>query len=103
MEAASQALPILATAFAGTPEFLSDGIHAMLVPPGDPAALSAALARLCADPTLRLRLGAAARVRLVQDFSEDAAIDLIAEALRASAGLTAPVRTRQPDMAPCGS
>ncbi|TXN41002.1 glycosyltransferase [Methylobacterium sp. WL7] len=103
MEAASQALPILATAFAGTPEFLSDGTHAILVPPGDPAALSAALARLCADPTLRLRLGAAARVRLVQDFSEDAAIDLIAEALRASAGLTAPVRTRQPDMAPCGS
>ncbi|TXN04327.1 glycosyltransferase [Methylobacterium sp. WL64] len=103
MEAASQALPILATAFAGTPEFLTDGSHAVLVPPGDPAALSAALARLSADPALRLRLGAAARVRLVQDFSEDAAIDLIAEALCTSAGLAAPVKVREPDMAACGS
>ncbi len=34
MEAASQALPILATAFAGTPEFITDGVHGMLVPRG---------------------------------------------------------------------
>ncbi|MCJ2123041.1 glycosyltransferase family 4 protein [Methylobacterium sp. J-077] len=103
MEAASQALPILATAFAGTPEFLTNGVHGILVPPGDPAALAAALARFAADPALRLRLGAAARMRLVQDFSEEAAIDLIAEALRNSACLAPPARAVEPEPAACAS
>ncbi|KNY22611.1 glycosyltransferase [Methylobacterium sp. ARG-1] len=103
MEAASQALPILATAFAGTPEFITDGTHGILVAPGDPAALAAALARLAADPALRLRLGAAARVRLVADFSEAAAVALIAEALRAAAGLPPPALATEPELAACAS
>lgn len=103
MEAASQALPILATAFAGTPEFIADGTHGVLVAPGDPAALAAALARLAADPALRLRLGAAARVRLVQDFSEAAAVALIAEALRASAGLPPVAEAAEPKLVACAS
>jgi glycosyltransferase involved in cell wall biosynthesis len=35
MEAASQKLAILATDFAGIPEFIRDGIEGQLVPPGD--------------------------------------------------------------------
>ena len=103
MEAASQALPILATAFAGTPEFIADGEHGILVAPGDPAALADALARLAADPALRLRLGAAARVRLVQNFSEAAAVTLIAAALRASAGLPPPTEAAEPERTACAS
>ncbi|MCJ2060426.1 glycosyltransferase [Methylobacterium sp. J-048] len=103
MEATSQALPILATAFAGTPEFITDGTHGTLVAPGDPAALAAALARLAADPALRLRLGAAARVRLVQDFSEASAVDLIAEALCLSAGLARSAKNAEPELAACAS
>ncbi len=103
MEAASQALPILATAFAGTPEFITDGTHGILVAPGDPVALAGALARLAADPALRLRLGAAARLRLVEDFSEAAAVALIAEALRASAGLPPPALATEPELAACAS
>ncbi len=87
MEAASQDLPILATAFAGTPEFIASGTHGVLVPPGDPAALAAALARLARDPDLRRRLAGAARARLVADFALDPGIDLIAARLAASAGL----------------
>ncbi|MBE7244593.1 MAG: glycosyltransferase, partial [Actinomycetospora chiangmaiensis] len=83
MEAASQELPILATAFAGTPEFLEDGVHGVLVPPGAPDALAEALRALAGDPALRRRLGRAARWRLVQDFSEDAGIALIAASLSA--------------------
>jgi glycosyltransferase involved in cell wall biosynthesis len=103
MEAASQTLPILATAFAGTPEFITDGVHGILVPAGAPASLAAALARLAADPSLRHRLGEAARARLVQDFSEEAAVDLIAARLRASAGLAATVAAIEPELSTCAS
>ena len=92
MEAASQELPILATAFAGTPEFLTDGVHGILVPPGEPDALAEAMRALFADPDRRRRLGRAARARLVQDFSEEAGIDLIAAALARSAGIATPSR-----------
>ncbi|MCJ2073676.1 glycosyltransferase family 4 protein [Methylobacterium sp. J-030] len=91
MEAASQALPIVATAFGGTPEFIADGEHGVLVPPGEPTALTAALTRLAGDPDLRCRLGAAARSRLVLDFSEEAAATLIAGRLRMSGGLGAAI------------
>ncbi|KAA0125674.1 colanic acid biosynthesis glycosyltransferase WcaL [Methylobacterium sp. P1-11] len=103
MEAATQALPILATAFAGTPEFIADGVHGVLVPPGAPAPLAAALTRLAGDPALRHRLGAAARVRLVHDFSEEAAIALIAGRLRASAGLTRDSAAHEPELSACAS
>jgi glycosyltransferase involved in cell wall biosynthesis len=103
MEAASQALPILATSFAGTPEFLTDGVHGVLVPPGEPAALAAALERLSAQPALRRRLGEAARARLVQDFSEEAAIDLIAGRLRTSAGLGAAASASEQELSACAS
>jgi glycosyltransferase involved in cell wall biosynthesis len=102
MEAASQALPILATSFAGTPEFLTDGVHGVLVPPGKPFVLAAALERLAGEPALRRRLGEAARARLVQDFSEEAAIDLIAGRLRASAGLGAASASEQ-ELSACAS
>ena len=96
MEAASQELPILATAFAGTPEFIEDGVHGILVPPGAPDALAEALRALAADPALRRNLGRAARWRLVQDFSEDAGIALIAGNLTRSAGIAVPAREAMP-------
>ncbi|MCX4198515.1 glycosyltransferase family 4 protein [Methylobacterium organophilum] len=103
MEAASQALPILATAFAGTPEFITDGVHGVLVPPGEPAALADALTRLAGDPGYRQRLGAAALARLVQDFSAEAAIALIAGRLRASAGLPRDAAAHEPELTACAS
>lgn len=50
---------------------LRDGVNALLTPPGDRAALGAALARLAANPPLRARLGAAAR-DLAAHFGWDA-------------------------------
>jgi len=103
MEAASQTLPILASAFAGTPEFITDGVHGILVEPGKPAALTAALVRLAGDPQLRRRLGESARARLVQDFSEETAIALIAGRLRDSAGLAAPEPRIATELPACAS
>lgn len=83
MEAASQGLAILATDFAGIPEFVREGIEGLLVPPGEVAALSAALADLAAAPERRLALGQAAFARLTGDFSAQAGLARIHAMLRA--------------------
>lgn len=84
MEAASQAVAIVATDFAGIPEFITDGVEGALVPPGDWAALSNALNLLSRDPARRAKLGAAAYERLRQDFSAQGGIDALAARFRAS-------------------
>lgn len=74
MEAASQKLAIVATDFAGIPEFVAQGENGILVPPGDPTALSMALSDLAAHPARRIALGEAAYRRVMQDFSAEAGI-----------------------------
>jgi glycosyltransferase involved in cell wall biosynthesis len=61
MEATSVGLPIVATAVGGVPQVLDDEVDALLVPPGDPAALASAIERLASDPQLRARLARNAR------------------------------------------
>jgi glycosyltransferase involved in cell wall biosynthesis len=51
------------------PEVLADGVHALLVPAGDAAALSDALARLVGNAELRARLGRAARAVALDRYS----------------------------------
>ena len=52
--------PIVASRLPALAEVLEDGINALLVAPGDPAALADAIRRLIADPALALRLAARA-------------------------------------------
>ena len=58
-------VPVIASRVGGLPEAVEDGETGILVPPGDAAALAAAIGRLTADRTLARRLGdhGAARVR----------------------------------------
>lgn len=58
--------PIVASRLGQIAEVLKDGTTALLVEPGDADALSDAIARLCESPTLRARLGAAARAACVE-------------------------------------
>ena len=53
--------PIVASAVGQIADVLEDGRSALLVPPDDPTALAAALARLVTEPELRQRLGDRAR------------------------------------------
>ena len=68
LEAMAAGLPVVASRVGGVPEQVTDGETGLLVEPGDPDELAAALARLNHDPELRRRLGAAARARAERAF-----------------------------------
>jgi glycosyltransferase involved in cell wall biosynthesis len=63
--------PIVASAVGGIPELIDDGVHGLLVEPGNPGALAAAITRVIEDPELGARLGAAARERQRNEFDID--------------------------------
>ena len=52
-------------------ELLVDGVSALLVSPGDPGALAAALRRLAADPAFAHQIGKGGRAAFEQHASED--------------------------------
>jgi len=72
LEAASSGRPLVVSDVPGCRQFLRDGIEGFLVPSGDPHALAQQIARLAADPELRARMGAAARRRLLENYTTDA-------------------------------
>ena len=61
VEALSVGVPVVSTAVGGVPEVVTDGENGLLVPPGDPEALAAAIRRILDEPGLRDRLAAAAK------------------------------------------
>lgn len=81
VEALSQRLAAVATEAGAIGELIADGVHGLLVAPGDPPALAAALARLLADPALRRRLGQAGEARVRSDFTLAIGADRIAQRL----------------------
>src|SRR5205085_2363134 len=66
--------PVVATAVGGTVQLIKDGVHGLLVPPGDPRDLARAVGRLLREPDLAARLGAAARRRAQERFSREAMV-----------------------------
>lgn len=68
MEAMALEKPVVATTVMGIPELVVDGEHGLLVPPGRPELVAAALARLASDSELRTRLGRAGRARVAEEY-----------------------------------
>jgi glycosyltransferase involved in cell wall biosynthesis len=68
------AVPIVATAVGGVPELVHDGVHGLLVRPGDPAALAGAIGRLLGDRTLARGLAHAAHERQRANFDLDVVV-----------------------------
>lgn len=67
-EAMGIGLPVVASRLSGIPEIVVDGETGYLTPPGDPAAIAAALERLRVDPESRRRLGMAGRALVERDY-----------------------------------
>ena len=72
LEAMAAGLPVIASRVGGLSELVVENETGLLVAPGDPRALAAAIGSLVENPALRARLGSAARTRVEQCFNLDA-------------------------------
>ncbi len=73
-EAMAAGVPVVVTSVGGLPHVVADGSAGMLVPPGDPDSMAAAVRRVVTDAGLRDRLVRAGKDRS-RDFGADACID----------------------------
>jgi glycosyltransferase involved in cell wall biosynthesis len=61
----------------GCRALVRDGVEGFVVPPNEAAALADAFERLAADAALVSRLGAAARARVLDGFTERAVMEAV--------------------------
>jgi glycosyltransferase involved in cell wall biosynthesis len=78
IEALLHARPVVASDSGGIRDIVRDGETGLLVPPGDAAALAAALRRVLEEPELAVRLVQTGRRHVATHFSWDTIIDRLA-------------------------
>jgi glycosyltransferase involved in cell wall biosynthesis len=83
LEAMAMGKPIVASERAILPDYVDDGVEALLVPAEDPAAMREAIERVLANPELARSLGAAARARVERSNSSSGFAERLAPLLRA--------------------
>ena len=69
LEAEATGIPVIASSVGGLHEVVVDGTTGILVPPGDPVALSRAITQLLEDHTLREQMGRAARQFVLHNYA----------------------------------
>jgi glycosyltransferase involved in cell wall biosynthesis len=69
LEAIAAGVPVVASRIGGLPEIVEHGVNGLLVPPGDPQALAAAMEALWNDPDRSAEMGRAARRIAAERFS----------------------------------
>ena len=72
LEALGAGTPVICTADAGATDVIEHGVHGLVVPPDDTAAVAGAIARLLEDRSLRERMGAAGREHVAAHLTWDA-------------------------------
>ena len=70
---------VVATAVGAAPDLIEDGVHGLLVPPGDAGRLAQAVDALLRRPDLARRLGEAARRRARDRYSREAMVERFTE------------------------
>jgi glycosyltransferase involved in cell wall biosynthesis len=74
MEYMDAALPVVATRVGGVPDLIDDGVHGLLVEPGDAGALARAMGELLRDPGRAREMGARGRERRRSEFDLDGTV-----------------------------
>lgn len=74
LEAMAASRAVVATDVGGNADAIREGRTGLLVPPSDPSRLASAIARLHAEPELRTKLGAAARVSAAAGYSAESVL-----------------------------
>lgn len=82
LEAMAMGRPVVISRSAGILDYISHGSTALIVPPGDPDALSGAIQALIASPTEAERLGQAARRFVVQQCDNRLYAKVLADLVR---------------------
>ncbi len=80
---------VIASRIGQLAQLLHEGVYALVYQPGDIKALAAVLERLARDPELRLRLGKAARRKILREHSWDAVVQHILAIARDSTSVQA--------------
>lgn len=99
VEAMARGVPVVTTNLTAISEAVVDGESGMLVPPGDEAALAAALERMLTNAGLRARLGARGRARAAGRFDRAETLPPVYLSLVA-AGIVSPRDTAPPAAIP---
>lgn len=86
MEAMACGLPVICSRVGGVGDMISDGVNGLLTQQLDVPALTAAIARLAANPECRKLLGRAARVQAVRAFDHRIMADRLLEQIAACVG-----------------
>ncbi len=96
IEAAAAGKAVVATGVGGVRDVVVDGRTGIVVPPGDPMAVTAALSALLGDAHRRQRMGEQGRAHVRARFGLDASLDQLAavydELLRGRDGISAAAR-----------
>ena len=79
IEASMHAKPLIGTRHGGIPEVVKDRENGLLVPPGDPAALAAALGEILSDDDLARKMGRVAAEMARSRFGWGRATDVLLE------------------------
>lgn len=86
MEAMSMEVPVVVGGGGGVSELVEDGVSGVLVPPGDPVALAAALRKLLTCPQMALELGRNGRAEVSRSFDCRRGAEILNRLIRESVG-----------------
>lgn len=96
LEAMSAGRAVVASRVAGVPDVVDDGVHGLVVPERDPAALAAAIVRLISEPDLAARFGATARARVERELTWDRAAERLESAFQVAVASRPPAGSNRP-------
>jgi glycosyltransferase involved in cell wall biosynthesis len=82
VEAQVVGTPVIASAVGGVPDMVEDGVTGLLVPPGDSAALAAAILRILKDPSEAQRLGTQGRAKARPEHQPEVQVEKLVRIYR---------------------